>query len=142
MSTPRNPLAGLLRLRGIERDRAAQQLAEQARRQAALQQRAGELRQSLGLQPVETGDAASLHAIAAARAVANRLLSELDSLQQLQRQATDAAESAHRLAHQRHRGIERLDERRAAHASQLDQQREQAALDEHAGTAWLRSAGS
>lgn len=142
MSAPRNPLAGLLRLRGIERDRAAQQLAEQARRHAALQQRAGELRQSLGLQPVEATDAASLHAIAAARSVASRLLSELDALEQRQRQATDEAEAVHRLAHQRHRGIERLDERRGAQAAMIEQQREQAALDEHAGTVWLRSAGS
>lgn len=139
MSAVRMPLAGVLRLRGLERDRAAQELAAQARKVAQLEEQGRELRESLGLVPVEAPDAMTLHAIAAARASAGRMLVDLQALQQVQQAAIESAAQRHREARSRHRGIERLVEQRAAAAAVEELGRDQLQIDEIAITTWLRS---
>lgn len=140
MSTARMPLAGLLRLRGLERDRAAQELAAQAKRAAELDRRGEELRRGLGLVPLEASDSATLQAIAASRSAAGRMLVDLQLLQQAQQSETDAAAARHRDARMRHRGVERLTEHRLADEVSAELAREQSTIDEIAGTAWTRAA--
>lgn len=131
-------LAGLLRLRQIEKEHAASDLAaaNALRRDAGAQQaRAIAALHNVSL---ETTDAASLFAVAAARASSRSMLADLAAL--TERAERDAAEAqvAFTAAKARSVGLEKLEGRHRAEVVAHDLTVEQAALDEAATGAWVR----
>ncbi|MET0161276.1 MAG: flagellar export protein FliJ [Microbacteriaceae bacterium] len=127
------PLAGLLRVRKVEHDAAVSQLGQTtARRQATTDQR---MRMAGGLAASGTDavDAASLTAIAAARAAAGSMLAALDAREQEQRLDEQRAAEAVRDAVRRTRGIEKLETRHHAAVVAEDLRLGQIEIDEIAG---------
>lgn len=127
------PLAGLLRVRQVEHDVAVSRLGRTtAQRQATTDQR---MRMAGGLAASGTDavDAASLTAIAAARAAAGSMLAALDAREQEQRLEEERAAAEVRDAVRRARGIEKLEARHRETVVAEDLRLGQIELDEIAG---------
>lgn len=128
----RFPLAGLLRLRHTEQDRAAAMLAAANDRLRDAADARVAARRSLAdradAQPIE--DAATLSAVAAARAATRGMLEELDAVVQSRRTEADAAQEAYRAARRAALGLEKLEEHHTAAVVAEELRTEQNALDE------------
>ncbi|WP_223692955.1 flagellar FliJ family protein [Leifsonia poae] len=132
------PLAGLLRLRQIEKDHAASDLAAAN----ALRRDAGD-RQASALAalhnvPVDAVDASSLLAMAAARASSRSMLADLTALTARAEREADDAQTAFSAAKAKAVGLEKLEDRHRSEMVALDLSTEQAAIDEVATGAWVR----
>ncbi len=129
----RFPLAGLLRVRQVEHDAAVSRLGRTtALRQATTDQR---MRMAGGLAAsgTEAVDAASLTAIAAARAAAGSMLAALDAREQEQRLEEARAAAEVRDAVRRTRGIEKLETRHRDAVAAEELRLGQIEIDEIAG---------
>lgn len=131
-------LAGLLRLRHLEQDRAAAELAAANARRRESSGRRDRVRADLGDTNAQPTDAAALHAVAAARATARSMLLELDALEQADRDAVERAQDALSAARARSIGLEKLAEKHAAGVAAEAIRSEQSDIDELASTSWHR----
>ncbi|MFJ3383041.1 MULTISPECIES: flagellar FliJ family protein [unclassified Curtobacterium] len=132
----RFPLAGLLRLRHAEQDRAAAALAaaNERMRDAADARTAARrtLDDTASTMPVE--DAATLSAVAAARAATRGMLEELDAVVQNRRADTDRAQADYNAARRSALGLEKLEEQHTVQTTAEELRAEQNALDEIAAS--------
>lgn len=126
------PLAGLLRLRHTEQDRAAATLAaanDRVREAADARVAARRtLEESGTAMPIE--DAATLSAVAAARAATRGMLRELDVVAEQHRSDAARAQDAYNAARRSALGLEKLEEQHTARETAEELRTEQAALDE------------
>ncbi|QKS16781.1 flagellar export protein FliJ [Curtobacterium sp. Csp2] len=128
----RFPLAGLLRLRHAQQDRAAAVLAaaKDRVRDAADARIAARrnLADSEASQPIT--DAATLSAVAAARASTRGMLEELEAVARSRREDADAAQAEHTAARRAALGLEKLEAQHARQQAAEELRAEQHALDE------------
>lgn len=126
------PLAGLLRLRHAEQDRAAAGLATANERLRDAADARVAARRSLADQgdAQQIGDAATLSAVAAARAATRGMLEELDAVVQSRRAEADRAQDAYGTARRAALGLEKLEEQHTVAATAEELRAEQNALDE------------
>lgn len=137
------PLAGLLRIRQVEKDLAAAELAAVRADAARTAHRRRAARSALAAGPSQPNSAETVTAIAAARASTSSMLADLDALESTQRQRIEQARTAHDDARRREAAIEKLGERFAVEQGVLESRAEQGVLDELAARAWhTRNRGS
>jgi len=132
-------LAGLLRLRQIEKEHAASDLAAAN----ALRRDAGERQAraiaALHAVPAEATDAGTLFAMAAARASSRSMLADLAALAAEREAEAAAAQEAFTEAKKRAVGLEKLENRHRAEVVAGELSAEQSAIDEMATGAWQRA---
>ncbi|SDN02894.1 flagellar FliJ protein [Cryobacterium flavum] len=133
------PLAGLLRLRKLQQNQAALDLAEANARVAALQARRGRARSALGALGNTPQTIAALNAMAAARSSSRSMLAELDAMGRNHQETLDSAQSNYNAARAESVALEKLHDRHAAAVLAEDLHAEQTVLDEIAGARWHRS---
>ncbi|MCC3273711.1 flagellar FliJ family protein [Arthrobacter zhangbolii] len=132
------PLAGLLRLRQLQQDRAAGELsAANARNREARQARV-EAYASLETSNTDAVDAATMNAIAAARASSRSMLADLNALGAQRTAEVETARAEFSAARARSVGLEKLQGKHAEAEAAENLRAEQTILDELAGTAWHR----
>lgn len=132
-------LAGLLRLRQIQEEQAASDLAMANARAREIRSRSSRARDALGDSSAEATSATVLYAVAAARASARSMLAELDSLGCEHQPVLDRANEAFAEARARSIGLEKLAGRHQEQQSEEDLHAEQAAIDEMAAIGWHRN---
>lgn len=123
-------LAGLLRLRKLRDDQAAQQLRHARSRASELAARRTQVREAQLSGEPDALTAASLRAVAISRASTASMLADLRTLQDAQQQAVAGAEAQHRAARTDLRAVEKLEERHAEQVRVEDERAEQVVLDE------------
>jgi flagellar FliJ protein len=132
-------LAGLLRLRHLQQDQAAGDLATaNAQSQANLTRRA-QARAALDVLPSTATGADTLYAVAAARASARSMLAEMDALGRNYQLAVGEAQVAFDAKRAESVSLEKLEGRHGAAALAEDLHTEQGILDEIASTGWHRA---
>ena len=128
----RFPLAGLLRLRHAEQDRAAAVLATANERVRDAADARLAARRSLadaeGAQPIT--DAATMSAVAAARAATRGMLEELDAVTRSRRADADRAQADYNDARRSALGLEKLEAQHDRQQTAEELRTEQNALDE------------
>lgn len=126
------PLAGLLRLRGIELDTAQGRLAGANRRALENRDRRARSVSSLGAGEEHPANGAALLAIAAARSAARSELAVLDALIAAGDAEQEAAREQYREAKMRTVPLEKMAARHRLEQAALELKAEQSALDESA----------
>ncbi len=132
-------LAGLLRLRQIEQEHAASDLAAANARVHDAAARQARARAALREVPTEVTDAVSMFAVAAARASSRSMLADLTVLAAQRDSEASSAQAAYTAAKTRAVGLEKLEARHVADEVAEDLHREQTAIDEIATTSWRRA---
>lgn len=132
------PLAGLLRLRQIQEEQAASDLAVANARAREINSRQSRARTELGEVTSAATSSAVLYAVAAARASSRSMLAELDSLDCEHRPSLDQANRAFAAARARSIGLEKLEGRHSDAEAAAELTAEQAAIDEIASIGWQR----
>ncbi|CAM5432959.1 hypothetical protein [Leifsonia shinshuensis] len=132
------PLAGLLRLRQIEKDHAASDLAAANALRRDVQDRQVRAIAALHAVPAEATDAGTMFALAAARASSRSMLADLAVLTERAEAEAAEAQQAFTEAKKRAVGLEKLEARHHAEVVAGELGAEQAAIDEIATGAWLR----
>ncbi|MGW9403956.1 flagellar FliJ family protein [Arthrobacter sp. NPDC055585] len=132
------PLAGLLRLRRLQQDSAAGSLAAANAALRRSTEARSEAYDSLAATPLEAADAATLNAIAAARASSRSMLADLLAAEELKGAAVNTAQAEFQAARARSVGLEKLETKHSDAVAVQDLRTEQNVLDELAGTAWHR----
>lgn len=133
-------LAGLLRLRQIQQDQAAGDLAVANRRYRETGARERQARAALGSTSADVVDTNVLAAIAASRAASRGMLAELQAMQYEQRESVEAAAETFATARARSVGLEKLEGRHIDAVVGGELMSEQAALDEIGSNSWQRVA--
>jgi flagellar FliJ protein len=133
------PLAGLLRLRKLQQDQAALDLAEANARVEASEARRGRARSALGALGNSPQTIAALNAMAAARSSSRSMLAELDAMGRNHQESLDSTQSSFNEARAESVALEKLHDRHAAAVLAEDLHAEQTVLDEIAGARWRRS---
>ncbi|TFD60254.1 flagellar export protein FliJ [Cryobacterium suzukii] len=133
------PLAGLLRLRKLQQDQAALDLAEANARVAASEARHGRARTALSALGNSPQTIAALNAMAAARSSSRSMLAELEAVGRNHQVSLDFAQTTYNAARAESVALEKLHERHAAALLAQDLHAEQTVLDEIAGARWHRS---
>lgn len=136
------PLAGLLRLRHLQQDSAAGDLAAAHVLAQENDTRRMRARVALGGTPSAATSTEALHAMAAARASTRSMLADLDALGQDHRATVADAQSTFDAARAESRGLEKLEDRHAASVTAEGLHAEQTVLDEIAATRWHREQNS
>ena len=132
------PLAGLLRLRHIQQDQAAGELAAANARMhenSTLHKRA---RAALGGTPSAATSTAALYAVAAARASSRSMLADLNALAGTYQMTINQAQEAFNAARAGSIGLEKLEGRHARAVAAEELRAEQSVIDEVASIAWHR----
>lgn len=124
------PLAGLLRVRGIQERAAAERLTRAAIEKARTEARDRQVRASLTTDAEAPEDVRTLAALAASRVAARSLLADLQSLSEAQAAAVAAARAEHASARIDEHGLSRLADAHHHREQQRTLRQEQAALDE------------
>lgn len=124
------PLAGLLRVRGLQERAAAERLSRAALEHAHTEARDRHLRASLTSSAEGPEDVRTLAALAASRVAARSLLSDLRTLQDAQATALGEARAEHASARIEQHGLSRLAEAHAQREQARMLREEQATLDE------------
>lgn len=135
------PLAGLLRLRHINQERAAGELAAANTRLRESTLRHHRALSALEESGVEISDPATLQTVAATRARARSTLSELVAAGDRHRVEAERAQTAFNTARAQTLGIEKLENRHINAAIAEELLAEQKVLDEISSTAWHRNSG-
>jgi flagellar FliJ protein len=133
-------LAGLLRLRHLQQDQAAGDLAEANAKIRSSAARIDEARAALENLPADPAGADTLYAIAAARASSGSMLAELAGLDAVARQAAGIAQRGYEARKAAAVSLEKLEERHGIAEAEADLHTEQAVIDEIASTSWHRRA--
>ena len=126
------PLAGLLRLRGIELDAAQGRLAGANRRTMENKEHRSRVMAGLGTGESRPSDPVTLMAVAAARSSARADLAALDALIASDEQELVAAQAGFREAKMRTVPLEKMAERHRQESIAAELKSEQDALDETA----------
>lgn len=126
------PLAGLLRLRGIELDAASGRLAGANRRVQESRERRARSVSSLSACDAHPADGPALLAIAAARSAARSQLAALDALITTADAEQQAAQAQYRAAKMRTVPLEKMAARHQLEQTAAELKAEQSALDESA----------
>lgn len=128
-------LAGLLRVRRLQEEAAAERLSRAS--VAAEQTRAHDrrVRAALSAAGSEAADVRSLAALAASRVAARAMLAELEGVQRLREQELAEAREEHTEARRAVRGLDRMAAAHELRRRAEEERAEQAALDEIAGRA-------
>ncbi|MET4782769.1 hypothetical protein [Glaciihabitans sp. UYNi722] len=134
------PLAGLLRLRQIQKDQAASDLSAANARLNESSARQRQARTALGSVTNDVTDTSVLYAVAAARASSRSMLAELEALDCEHRELRDQASAEFTAARARSIGLEKLEDRHIETVVGGELRAEQAMLDEIASTGWHRTA--
>ena len=134
-------LAGLLRLRHLEQDQAAGDLAAANARLRATATRIDETRAALEHLPLNPTGADTLYAIAAARASSRSMLAELAALDGVAKQAAAAAQADFEAKKAASASLEKLEGRHGASEAAEDLHAQQTVIDEIASTGWHRRQG-
>jgi flagellar FliJ protein len=124
------PLAGLLRVREVEEDLAAGELARAQRERAAAAERVEAVRAELQGQDPRPANDAAWQAMVAGRAALSALLSEGIAARQAAEQQVRGREQEWSAARARTRAVERLAERHTDRVTAAERKAEQAGLDE------------
>ncbi|WP_158867181.1 flagellar FliJ family protein [Leifsonia sp. AG29] len=132
-------LAGLLRLRQIEKDHAASDLAAANAFRRDAGERQARAIAALHALPAEAADAGTLFALAAARASTRSMLGDLNALTAQAEQEVQRAQGAFTEAKKRAVGLEKLEARHDAEVVAGQLATEQAAIDEIATGSWRRA---
>ncbi len=124
------PLAGLLRVRGAQERMAAEELSRASAARAAAE--AAEQDAVTGLAQIgdRIDDAATLLAMAAARASGRSALADLQTLTALRRAEEIEARAAHVEARRELKGLERLEDAHRTETAAVERRNEQMTLDE------------
>jgi flagellar FliJ protein len=134
-------LAGLLRLRHLQQDQAAGDLAVANARLRAAATRIDETRAALEHLPITATGADTLSAIAAARASSRSMLAELAALDTVAQQSVIVAQREFESRKSAAVSLEKLEGRHGELAAAEELHAEQAIIDEIASTAWHRRLG-
>ncbi|HEV7956141.1 MAG TPA: flagellar FliJ family protein [Marisediminicola sp.] len=134
-------LAGLLRLRHLEQDVAASDLASANARVRDNASRRARARNALGSTASEASTIVALHAVAAARASSRSMFAEFEAVEQRAGASADEARQRFETARVRSIGLEKLADRHDAEVASEDLRLDQAAIDELAVSAWHRVRG-
>lgn len=134
-------LAGLLRLRHLQQDQAAGDLAAANARLRATATRIDETRAALEHLPLNPTGADTLYAIAAARASSRSMLAELVALDGVAQQAAAAAQADFEAKKAASASLEKLEGRHGAAEAAEDLHAQQTVIDEIASTGWHRRQG-
>lgn len=129
-------LAGLLRLRHLQQDEAAGQLASANARLDSTSVQRNRARAALGATRTEATSTESLYAMAAGRASMRSMLADLDSMIYQQQDEANQADDAFKLARAKAIALEKLEAKHVEAVAAEELRAEQAVLDELAGTAW------
>jgi flagellar FliJ protein len=132
------PLAGLLRLRHLQQDQAAGDLAaanSRLRENSVVRDRA---RTALGGSPAEATSVEALYAVAAARASTRGMLADLDALGRRHAAAAQQAQAVFDAARAQALSLEKLELRHSDAVTVEEQREEQIVIDEIASTSWHR----
>jgi flagellar protein FliJ len=135
------PLAGLLRLRHLQQDQAAGELAaanSDLQETSVSRERA---RVALGATSTDTRSVEGLYAVAAARAATRGMLADLDTLGRRHEAAAQHAQAAFDAARARALSLEKLEGRHEKTVATEEQHDEQLVIDEIASTSWHRDRG-
>jgi len=124
------PLAGLLRVRGVQERAAAERLTRASIEKARTEARDRQVRASLTTDAEAPQDVRTLEALAASRVAARSLLADLRSLTDAQAAALEAARAEHASARIDEHGLSRLADAHHRREQARTLQQEQAALDE------------
>lgn len=135
-------LAGLLRLRHLQQDQAAGDLAVANARLRATATRIDETRAALEHLPISPTGADTLYAIAAARASSRSMLAELAALDGVAQRAVGDAQAEFEAKKAASVSLEKLEGRHGATVAAEDLHAEQGVIDEIASTGWHRRAGA
>jgi flagellar FliJ protein len=133
------PLAGLLRLRRLEEDRAAARYGAASARLAALTARQESSLAEADQLPAEFETVSALAAAAAARASSMSMLSEIRALTTTAEAERDTAQRDFGAARARTVGLEKLEARHASAATAAELAAEQVVLDELGSSARHRA---
>ncbi|MFJ4225275.1 hypothetical protein [Microbacterium sp. NPDC089695] len=136
------PLSGLLRVRGVQERVAAEELSRASAARADAEAAEQSAVASLSEISDRIDDAATLLAMAAARAAGRSTLSDLQALVEMRRMSEGAASAAHVEARRELKGLERLETAHRVEAAREELATEQAALDEIATVRATRPTGS
>lgn len=131
-------LAGLLRLRHLQEDQAAIDLAEADARVRDNEARRARARTALSGLAATPTNVAALNAMAAARSSTRSMLADLDALGRNHQVALNQAQTVFDSARAESIGLEKLEARHAAAVLAEDLRAEQTVLDEIASTRWYR----
>ncbi len=129
-------LAGLLRLRHMQQDQAAGELASANARLDGTSVQRNRARAALGATRADATSTESLYAMAAGRASMRSMLADLDSMIYQQQGEADEADDAFKLARAKAIALEKLEAKHVQAVTAEELRAEQAVLDELAGTAW------
>lgn len=132
------PLAGLLRLRQIQEEQAASDLAVANARAREISSRQRRARSALANSSSDVASPTVLYAVAAARASSRSMLAELDALDCEHQPTLNLANQIFADARARSIGLEKLAGRHFEQLSADELHAEQAAIDEIASTGWHR----
>jgi flagellar FliJ protein len=132
-------LAGLLRLRQVQQEQAASDLASVNARARANTVQQNRTRAALGGMSAEPTSSNVLYAIAAARSSSRSMLAELDAIGFRTQAQVDAAAAAYAEARTRSLGLEKLEARHIEIEGGADVAAQQAAVDEISSTAIHRA---
>lgn len=134
-------LAGLMRVRHAQQQKAMAELSEANRRVRDVAERRARaevtLSAAVGTKDVVT-DAATLNAVAAARASTRGMLAELDAVAAEHRAQATVAQQEYNASRARSIALEKLEARHLVAAAAADLRDEQIALDEIASVAHTR----
>ena len=134
-------LAGLLRLRHLQQDQAAGDLAVANARLRAAATRIDETRAALEHLPISATGADTLYAIAAARASSRSMLAELTALDAVAKQGVVDAQREFESKKSAAVSLEKLEGRHGDLAAAEALHAEQTIIDEIASTGWHRRLG-
>ena len=135
-------LAGLLRLRHLQQDQAAGDLAQANAVVQANAARRAATRATLRHTPSLASGADTLSAIASARASAHSMLADMEALGRNYQVAVGEAQVAFEATRADTVRLEKLEGRHGALVAADDLHREQTILDEIASTGWHRNRGA
>jgi flagellar FliJ protein len=131
-------LAGLLRLRQIQQDQAAGDLAAANARYRESSARQRQATIALGATETEVENVSVLYAVAAARAASRGMLAELEALRAERGEHLAEASAAYTAAKARSVGLEKLEARHDETVATGDLAAEQGVLDEISSASWHR----
>ncbi|WP_349899727.1 flagellar export protein FliJ [Parafrigoribacterium soli] len=129
-------LAGLLRLRHLQQDEAAGQLASANARLDSTSVQRNRARAALGATRSDISSTESLYAMAAGRASMRSMLADLDSMLVQQRAETEQATAAYGTARAKAVALEKLEAKHLETVMVEELRAEQTVIDEIASTAW------
>lgn len=132
------PLAGLLRLRQIQEEQAASDLAVANARSREIAARQNRTRDALGTSTADASSSTALYAVAAARASSRSMLAELEALECEHKPVIDSANEMFTEARARSIGLEKLSGRHQQKQTEEELHAEQTAIDEMASIGWHR----